>query len=129
MSIIKPIKGKTPATQKAIPKSIKTQKTIASKPKLIANAPNKAITAPAPSKSAQQVEPALAASNLSKHDRILNLLRHPDGASISKLMQATQWQAHSIRGYISGTIKKRLALKVTAIKVDGINHYHLEPTK
>ena len=46
----------------------------------------------------------------SKSDRILKLLRRKKGASIKDLQEATGWQAHSVRGFLSGTVKKRLGL-------------------
>jgi len=50
----------------------------------------------------------------SKITKVVELLRKPGGASIKVLMSATGWQAHSIRGAISGAIKKKLGLKVTS---------------
>jgi hypothetical protein len=49
-------------------------------------------------------------SEPSKSDRILKLLRRKKGASIGDLQEATGWQAHSVRGFLSGTVKKRLGL-------------------
>lgn len=46
----------------------------------------------------------------SKSDQILKLLRRKKGASLADLQEATGWQAHSIRGFLSGTVKKRMAL-------------------
>ena len=40
-------------------------------------------------------------------------------------MSATGWQAHSVRGAISGAIKKRLGLKVTSEKSDGVRTYRI----
>ena len=42
-----------------------------------------------------------------KADQILTLLTKPKGASIPELMKATGWQAHSIRGFMSGTAKRK----------------------
>jgi hypothetical protein len=51
---------------------------------------------------------------ISKHDALLKLLRSNSGATISQLQRATGWQPHSIRGFMSGTVKKRLGLAVTS---------------
>ncbi len=51
----------------------------------------------------------------SKQQRLINLLSSSQGASIPELMIATGWQAHSIRGVISGVLRKRLGLTVNAI--------------
>lgn len=46
-------------------------------------------------------------------------LRRKEGATIAELTEATGWQAHSVRGAISGALKKKLGLSVTSEKVDG----------
>ena len=55
----------------------------------------------------------------SKSDIILALLRRKTGASTDEMATATGWQAHSVRGFMSGTVKKKLALKLEAEKPDG----------
>ena len=50
---------------------------------------------------------------------LIEHLRQPDGATIAELVSATGWQPHSVRGAISGTLKKKLGLAVTSDKVDG----------
>lgn len=55
----------------------------------------------------------------SKHAQILQLLSRPEGASIEDLMQLTKWQQHSVRGFLAGTIKKKLGLALTSSKADG----------
>ena len=54
----------------------------------------------------------------SKKAAILALLRKPDGATLKDLMAATGWQAHSVRGFISGAIVKKMGLKVESKKRD-----------
>lgn len=62
--------------------------------------------------------PAPAAAGSSKQSRIITLLQQPAGASLDDLMHATGWQAHSVRGVISGVLRKRLKLAVIAEKAD-----------
>jgi len=52
----------------------------------------------------------------SKSAQILELLRRPGGATLQELMAATEWQPHSIRGFISGTLGKKLGLTVESGK-------------
>lgn len=54
----------------------------------------------------------------SKLGAVIAALRKPEGATIAELMQATGWQAHSVRGAISGNLKKKLNLNVVSEKVD-----------
>ncbi len=61
-----------------------------------------------------------------KQSQLIALLRSSNGATINELMLATGWQAHSIRGVISGVIKKRLGLNVISEKLDGNHHYRIE---
>jgi hypothetical protein len=54
----------------------------------------------------------------SKTARILDLLRRPGGASARELLKTTGWQAHSLRGFLSGTIGKKMGLALTSTKGD-----------
>lgn len=51
--------------------------------------------------------------------RVVDLLRTETGATLAEIVEATGWQAHSVRGAISGTLKKKHCLTVTSEKVDG----------
>lgn len=48
----------------------------------------------------------------SKQARLIALLRSATGGSIAQLMALTGWQAHTVRGTISGVLRKRLGLNV-----------------
>lgn len=54
----------------------------------------------------------------SKTAKVLDLLKRADGATLKELMKATDWQAHSVRGFLSGTIGKKMGLKVASTKTD-----------
>lgn len=53
-----------------------------------------------------------------KSDKIIKLLRRSTGASVSELQKATGWQPHSIRGFISGTARKKMRLNVSSERDD-----------
>src|SRR6267142_945165 len=54
----------------------------------------------------------------SKKADIIRLLERAKGATLEELMEATGWQAHSVRGFISGTLGKKLKLRVESFKTE-----------
>jgi hypothetical protein len=61
----------------------------------------------------------------SKLASVIALLRRKEGATIEQLMRATGWQSHSVRGAISGAIKKKLGLTVTSAKSGDVRTYRI----
>ena len=55
----------------------------------------------------------------SKQTKLIERLKRPDGATIAEVVDALQWQAHTVRGAIAGALKKKLGIEVTSEKVDG----------
>ena len=77
----------------------------------------------APTKVAK---PAAGAREGSKTAKVLGLLKRPGGATAKELMKATGWQPHSVRGFLSGTVGKKMGLAVTSTKgQDGERSYSL----
>ncbi|WP_420346174.1 DUF3489 domain-containing protein [Pelagibius sp.] len=62
---------------------------------------------------------APAARQGSKQALLIGLLERKTGASLDEIVEATGWQPHSVRGAISGTLKKKLGLTVTSEKTEG----------
>jgi hypothetical protein len=60
----------------------------------------------------------------SKQDTCISLLNRRRGVTIPEMMEATGWQAHSVRGFISGALKKRLKLEVNSRKEEGGERYY-----
>jgi hypothetical protein len=61
-----------------------------------------------------------------KQAALIAMLRAPDGATIAEIAAATGWQAHSVRGALSGALKKKLGLTVTSENVANRGRvYHL----
>ncbi|MEZ5900022.1 MAG: DUF3489 domain-containing protein [Hyphomicrobiaceae bacterium] len=66
-------------------------------------------------------------ARVTKQDRILTLLRRRDGATITEMMEASGWQQHSVRGFLAGTIKKKLGLALTSSKTaGGLRRYRID---
>lgn len=60
-----------------------------------------------------------ASKPTSKLGQLEAMLRRPVGATIAQLVKALDWQAHSVRGAMSGYLKKKQGLAITASKADG----------
>jgi hypothetical protein len=52
----------------------------------------------------------------SKTSKILGLLKRPGGASLKEIMKATGWQRHSVHGFLSGAIKKKMGLRLNSVE-------------
>ncbi len=75
-------------------------------------------------KGAKKAKPAREGS---KTDQVLHLLKRSGGATAKELIQATGWQPHSVRGFLSGTIRKKMGLAVTSSKTeDGERTYSVK---
>ena len=61
----------------------------------------------------------------SKQDRVVALLQQPRGATLDVLVNVTGWQKHSVRGFLAGTVRKKLKLPLISEKVDGIRTYRI----
>jgi hypothetical protein len=62
-----------------------------------------------------------------KQERMLTLLSRPEGASVAEMMLATNWQQHSVRGFLAGTVKKKLGFPLTSSKAaDDVRRYRIK---
>ena len=69
-----------------------------------------------------------AAPSQNKQDLVIQLLRRHSGVSIEDIIAKTGWQPHSVRGFFSGLVKKKLKLPlVSDVGKDGIRRYHIAP--
>ena len=86
---------------------------------------------PAPAAAARRARPAAedAASKKagrgSKQSRVLAMLQSPAGATIAAMMKMTAWQPHSVRGFLAGVVRRRLKLKLSSTKTDGVRIYRI----
>ena len=71
----------------------------------------------APAKKAPKAaKKATGAREGSKTNTILDLLKRPGGVTAKELMKATGWQPLSVRGFLSGTIGRKMGLTITSTK-------------
>jgi uncharacterized membrane protein len=68
--------------------------------------------------------PASVPREFSKKAIVLDLLRRKNGATMAEIAKATDWQNHSIRGFISGTVAKRMGLAVESTKNEAGERTH-----
>src|ERR1700679_3908110 len=83
---------------------------------------------------ASRKRPALASSKAAtrpdtKHGRIIAMLRTPAGATIAAIMTATDWQQHSVRGFLAGVVRKKLGLNLVSEQTDKGRVYRIRDGK
>jgi hypothetical protein len=97
----------------------------------------KAATRPIARKTAKPASPKRStpassrspARSVTKHDRIIAILRASAGATIASLVVATEWQQHSVRGFLAGVVRKKLGLNLVSEKTDKGRVYRIRAGK
>ncbi len=74
---------------------------------------------PAPKAAAKAARPG------TKSAVIMHLLSRDNGATMKELAAAADWQEHSVRGFMSGTLKKKHGLEMTSQIVVGKRRYNV----
>lgn len=64
-----------------------------------------------------------------KHTCIVAMLRSPGGATIAAIMTATEWQQHSVRGFLAGVVRKKLGLNLISEVTDKGRVYRIKDGK
>ena len=76
---------------------------------------------------ASRTKPSISPQDLgacTKLDRLIELLKRPDGADLPALMTATGWQSHSVRGALAGSLKRK-GHHISSEKVDGVRKWRI----
>jgi hypothetical protein len=77
--------------------------------------------------AAMEALPISSSRTDSKQAQLIALLRRPSGASIDELISATGWQPHSVRGVLSGVVRKKLGLNVVSVRDGNSRTYRIAP--
>jgi Protein of unknown function (DUF3489) len=64
-----------------------------------------------------------------KHARIIAMLRAPAGATLAAIKTATEWQPHSVRGFLAGVVRKKLGLNLVSEQTDKGRIYRIKDGK
>ena len=64
-----------------------------------------------------------------KHARIIAMLRAPAGTTIAAIMTATDWQQHSVRGFLAGVVRRKLDLNLVSELTDRGRIYRIKDGK
>ncbi len=99
-----------------------------------ANMPRQRKTAAKPRSKARKASTAKskerAGPSQSKQEAVVKMLRRKPGVTIDDIVAETGWQRHSVRGFFSGLIKKKLKLPlVSEVSKDGVRRYHIVAVK
>jgi hypothetical protein len=107
----------------------KAKKKAAVAPRRAPVAPKKAKAGKKATRAKKAAKPAAKAKSREggKTTQILDLLKRPGGVTSKELMSTTGWQAHSVRGFLSGTVGKKMGLTVVSTKgEDGERTYSVK---
>lgn len=98
-----------------------------SRPKAAARAITRNTAKPAaPRKLAAAASSKPKAGSGTKHARIVAMLRAPAGTTIAAIIKATDWQQHSVRGFLAGVVRKKLRLNLVSELTDKGRVYRIK---
>jgi Protein of unknown function (DUF3489) len=90
----------------------------------------KSKTAVRKSETQSKVRSSITAGHAeSKQARLITMLRASSGATVAAMMAATEWQQHSVRGFLAGVIRKKLGLNLVSEESDDGRVYRIKDRK
>jgi Protein of unknown function (DUF3489) len=99
------------------------------KPKVATRSTARKTAKPAARKRSTAAPSRSAARPDTKHARIIAMLRMPTGTTITAIMTATDWQQHSVRGFLAGVVRKKLGLNLVSEQTDKGRVYRIRDGK
>ena len=99
------------------------------KPKAATRSTARKTAKPASRKRSAPASSRSAAGPHTKHARIIAMLRTSAGATIASLVAATEWQQHSVRGFLAGVVRKKLGLNLVSEQTDKGRVYRIKDGK
>jgi hypothetical protein len=99
------------------------------KPKAATRSTARKTAKPASRERSTPTSPRSAARPDTKHARIIAMLRTPAGATITAIMTATDWQQHSVRGFLAGVVRKKLGFNLVSEQTDKGRVYRIKDCK
>jgi uncharacterized protein DUF3489 len=79
----------------------------------------RAVVARPAAKRGAEPAPARSKKTGSKKTDVLALMRRDGGATLAEIIQLTGWQPHTVRGFVSGTLVKKMGLAVDSFRGEG----------
>ena len=100
-----------------------------SKPKATARSSSRKTAQPTSRKRPAPASSRRTVGHQTKHARIIAMLRKPAGATIAAIMAVTDWQQHSVRGFLAGVVRKKLGLNLVSDQTDKGRVYRIKDGK
>ena len=100
-----------------------------SKPKAATSSTSRKTAKPVSRKRSAAASSRSTAGPDTKHARIIAMLRTPAGATIAAIMTATDWQQHSVRGFLAVVVRKKLGLNLVSEQMDKGRVYRIKDGK
>lgn len=122
-SIKKPTTPRRKPTSNPKPSGAKAT-TGRSKAPVVKASPAASVPPAAPESAAVSIGPSSLPTQ-SKQAQLIALLRSDPGATMAQMIALTGWQRHTVRGMISGSLRKRLGLDVQQRSIDGVRVYRI----
>lgn len=118
-------KPSPPSSSKSSSPKSSSAKSPAAKQARAATGQRSRAAASKPAVKKAKTAPIASPEGSSKQAQLIALLRSAAGASMADMMALTGWQSHTVRGMVSGALRKRLGLNVQSQRVDGVHLYRI----